>query len=199
MDTQIDDVENSLGNENNMGNDNSLATNNGAWLNVNVTGPSSAGLHYANMVQYDIHNVINTGPISYINVVSPTSSSHNVSNNTNGGEKVGNDHVNEFPSSYVLNDDDYDIWLHLASVHEFSSKEGVDLVLRDVIMEYLVKISKKARILELKQRYLKITVLTSYTLYPSRKIRRICACTSLKTIEEKGSIRRVQRRPIRRI
>nr|GEV85753.1 reverse transcriptase domain-containing protein [Tanacetum cinerariifolium] len=45
----------------------------------------------------------------------------------------------------------------------------------NVIMEYLVKISKKARILELKQRQLKITVLTSNTSYPSRKIRRICA------------------------
>ncbi|GJS64872.1 reverse transcriptase domain-containing protein, partial [Tanacetum coccineum] len=32
-----------------------------------------------------------------------------------------------------------------------------------VIMEYLVKISKKARILELKRRNMKITVLTSYT------------------------------------
>ncbi|GJX33063.1 hypothetical protein Tco_0242918 [Tanacetum coccineum] len=47
-----------------------------------------------------------------------------------------------------------------------------------VIMEYLVKISKKARILELKRRHLKIIVLTSNTPYPSRKIRRICACTS---------------------
>nr|GEW42741.1 hypothetical protein [Tanacetum cinerariifolium] len=43
---------------------------------------------------------------------------------------------------------------------------------RPVIMEYLVKISKKARILELKRRHLKITVLTSYTPYPSRRIRR---------------------------
>nr|GFC12886.1 hypothetical protein [Tanacetum cinerariifolium] len=32
-----------------------------------------------------------------------------------------------------------------------------------VIMEYLVKISKKEHILELKQRHLKITVLTSNT------------------------------------
>ncbi|GKB19753.1 hypothetical protein Tco_0853676 [Tanacetum coccineum] len=32
-----------------------------------------------------------------------------------------------------------------------------------IIMEYLVKISKKTRILELKRRHLKITVLTSYT------------------------------------
>ncbi|GKD66613.1 hypothetical protein Tco_1308721, partial [Tanacetum coccineum] len=41
------------------------------------------------------------------------------------------------------------------------------------IMEYLVKINKKARILELKQRHLKILTLKSYTPYPSRKIRRI--------------------------
>ncbi|GJR43001.1 alpha/beta hydrolases superfamily protein [Tanacetum coccineum] len=50
-----------------------------------------------------------------------------------------------------------------------------------VIMEYLVKISKKARILELKRRHLKITVLKTNTPYPSRKIRRICAYTSQKT------------------
>nr|GEY14188.1 hypothetical protein [Tanacetum cinerariifolium] len=38
-------------------------------------------------------------------------------------------------------------------------------------MEYLVKISKKARILELKRRHLKNTILTSYMPYLSRKIR----------------------------
>ncbi|GJT04118.1 hypothetical protein Tco_0838580 [Tanacetum coccineum] len=68
-----------------------------------------------------------------------------------------------------------------------------------VIMEYLVKISKKAHILELKQRHLKITVLTSNTPYPSRKIRRICACTSLKTTKKQDPIRHIQKRPIRRI
>ncbi|GJZ36629.1 retrovirus-related pol polyprotein from transposon TNT 1-94 [Tanacetum coccineum] len=56
--------------------------------------------------------------------------------------------------------------------------------IRGIIMEYLVKISKKASILELKRRHLKIIVLTSYTPYPSRKIRRICACTSKKTTKE---------------
>ncbi|GJY19516.1 reverse transcriptase domain-containing protein [Tanacetum coccineum] len=66
-------------------------------------------------------------------------------------------------------------------------------------MKYLVKISKKARILELKRRHLKITILTSNTPYPSRKIRRICACTSQKTMKETRSIRRIQERPIRRI
>ncbi|GKD17945.1 hypothetical protein Tco_1207103, partial [Tanacetum coccineum] len=63
-----------------------------------------------------------------------------------------------------------------------------------LIMEYLVKISKKARILELKQRHLKITVLTSNTPYPSRKIRRICACTSLKTTKEQDPIRRLRKK-----
>ncbi|GJT46683.1 hypothetical protein Tco_0955398 [Tanacetum coccineum] len=59
-----------------------------------------------------------------------------------------------------------------------------------VIMEYLVKISKTARILELKRRNMKKLILTSYTPYPSRKIRHICACTSLKTTKETRSIRR---------
>ncbi|GKD46855.1 hypothetical protein Tco_1271500 [Tanacetum coccineum] len=68
-----------------------------------------------------------------------------------------------------------------------------------LIMEYLVKISKKARILELKRTHLKITVLTSNTPYPSRKIRRIYACTLQKTMKETRSIRRIQVRPIRRI
>ncbi|GJT13430.1 hypothetical protein Tco_0860472 [Tanacetum coccineum] len=69
----------------------------------------------------------------------------------------------------------------------------------EVIMEYLVKISKKACILELKQRHLNIIVLTSYTPYTSRRIRRICACTSQKSTREKDPIRRIQRRPICRI
>ncbi|GJZ44214.1 integrase, catalytic region, zinc finger, CCHC-type containing protein [Tanacetum coccineum] len=47
----------------------------------------------------------------------------------------------------------------------------------DVIMEYLVKISKKAHILELKRRHLKIVVLTTNMPYPSRKIRRISTTT----------------------
>ncbi|GJX80855.1 hypothetical protein Tco_0329004 [Tanacetum coccineum] len=68
-----------------------------------------------------------------------------------------------------------------------------------VIMEYLVKISKKARILELKQRHLKITVLPSYMPYPSRKIRSICACTSQETTKIQRPIRRIQEDYIRRI
>ncbi|GJZ97777.1 hypothetical protein Tco_0670230, partial [Tanacetum coccineum] len=67
------------------------------------------------------------------------------------------------------------------------------------IMEYLVKISKKTRILELKRRHLNITVLTTNTQYPSRKIRRIRACTPQKTTKETRSIRRIHRRRIRRI
>ncbi|GJS46231.1 hypothetical protein Tco_0596352 [Tanacetum coccineum] len=62
-------------------------------------------------------------------------------------------------------------------------------LLRPLLMAYLVKISKKACILELKQRNRKKLILTSYMSYPSRKIWCICACTSLKTTKEQGSIR----------
>ncbi|GJS99581.1 hypothetical protein Tco_0820751 [Tanacetum coccineum] len=55
-------------------------------------------------------------------------------------------------------------------------------------------ISKKARILELKRRHLKIIVLTSNTSYPSRKIGCICACTSQKTRKETRSIRRLRKK-----
>ncbi|GJW72770.1 hypothetical protein Tco_0132140 [Tanacetum coccineum] len=44
-----------------------------------------------------------------------------------------------------------------------------------------------------------IIILTTNTPYPSRKIRRICDCTHQKTTKESRSIRRIQRRPIRRI
>nr|GEV20370.1 hypothetical protein [Tanacetum cinerariifolium] len=54
----------------------------------------------------------------------------------------------------------------------------------DVIMEYLVKISKKAHIMELERRNMKKLTLISYMPYPSRKIRRIYACTSQKTMKE---------------
>nr|GEW87273.1 hypothetical protein [Tanacetum cinerariifolium] len=56
-------------------------------------------------------------------------------------------------------------------------------------MEYFVKISLKARILGLKRRNLKNSVLTSNTSYPSRKIRHICACTSQETTKNKRPIR----------
>ncbi|GJY30685.1 putative reverse transcriptase domain-containing protein, partial [Tanacetum coccineum] len=45
---------------------------------------------------------------------------------------------------------------------EIDNVDEVSIIWNSLIMEYLVKISKKARILELKQRHLKITVLTSY-------------------------------------
>ncbi|GKE43925.1 hypothetical protein Tco_1471209 [Tanacetum coccineum] len=44
-----------------------------------------------------------------------------------------------------------------------------------VIMEYLVKLSKRHAFWSLNEDILKITVLTTYTLYPSKKIRRIRA------------------------
>ncbi|GJR89318.1 hypothetical protein Tco_0213329 [Tanacetum coccineum] len=66
-----------------------------------------------------------------------------------------------------------------------------------VIMEYLVKINEKARILELKRKYLKITVLTTNTLYSSRKIRRICDCTHQRPRRKQDPIRRIQKKAIR--
>ncbi|GJR75213.1 hypothetical protein Tco_0087578 [Tanacetum coccineum] len=46
-----------------------------------------------------------------------------------------------------------------------------------VIVEYLVNISKRRAFWSLSEDILKITVLTTNTPYPSRKIRHICACT----------------------
>ncbi|GJX33410.1 hypothetical protein Tco_0243265 [Tanacetum coccineum] len=46
-----------------------------------------------------------------------------------------------------------------------------------LIMEYLVNISKRRAFWSLNEDILKITVLTTNTSYPSRKIRCICACT----------------------
>ncbi|GJY14736.1 ribonuclease H-like domain-containing protein [Tanacetum coccineum] len=90
-------------------------------------------------------------------------------------------------SSNSFIDDQYKKQMALISKKSGSSSMLANIA---VIMEYLVKISKKARILELKQRHLKITILTYNTPYPSRKIRRICACTSPKTTKDQGSIRR---------
>ncbi|GJR35342.1 putative reverse transcriptase domain-containing protein [Tanacetum coccineum] len=47
----------------------------------------------------------------------------------------------------------------------------------DLIMEYLVNISKRRALWSLNGDILKITILTTNTPYPSRKIWRICACT----------------------
>ncbi|GJW92958.1 hypothetical protein Tco_0172630 [Tanacetum coccineum] len=46
-----------------------------------------------------------------------------------------------------------------------------------VIIEYLVNISKRHAFWSLNEDILKITILTTNTPYPSRKIRRIRACT----------------------
>ncbi|GJS02775.1 reverse transcriptase domain-containing protein [Tanacetum coccineum] len=54
-----------------------------------------------------------------------------------------------------------------------------------IIMEYFVKISKNARILKFKLRNLKNAVLKFNTPYPSRKIRRIYACTSQETTKNR--------------
>nr|GEV41869.1 ribonuclease H-like domain-containing protein [Tanacetum cinerariifolium] len=66
-----------------------------------VTGLDVATtLNYLNPVQSGSHDMLNMGPISYINFVSPTSSSQNGSAKKNGGEQVS-EPVIEFPSSYA--------------------------------------------------------------------------------------------------
>ncbi|GJU53074.1 ribonuclease H-like domain-containing protein [Tanacetum coccineum] len=75
-------------------------------------------------------------------------------------------------------------------------KESCRETFKGLIMEYLVKISKKARILELDQRHMKKLILTSYTSYPSRKIRRISAYTLQETTKTQRSIRHIQKESI---
>ncbi|GJR89317.1 hypothetical protein Tco_0213328 [Tanacetum coccineum] len=76
-----------------------------------------------------------------------------------------------------------------ASLESESPLEEVEEDL--VITEYLVKVKEKARILEHKRRYLKITILTTNMPYPSRKIRRICACTHQRPRRKQDPIRRI--------
>ncbi|GKC70570.1 integrase, catalytic region, zinc finger, CCHC-type containing protein, partial [Tanacetum coccineum] len=53
----------------------------------------------------------------------------------------------------------------------------INQLAKQVIMEYLVKISKRRAFRSLNEDILKITILKINTPYPSRKIRRIRACT----------------------
>ncbi|GJV63403.1 hypothetical protein Tco_1474231 [Tanacetum coccineum] len=55
-----------------------------------------------------------------------------------------------------------------------------------IIMEYLVNISKRRALWSLNEDILKITILKTNTPYPSRKIRRIRACTHQKPQRNKA-------------
>ncbi|GJY59013.1 putative ribonuclease H-like domain-containing protein [Tanacetum coccineum] len=68
----------------------------------------------------------------------------------------------------------------------------------DLIMEYLVNISKRRAFWSLNEDILKITILKTNTTYPSRKTRRICACIHQRPQRNKAQYA-VSRRPIRRI
>ncbi|GJR06179.1 hypothetical protein Tco_0529165 [Tanacetum coccineum] len=65
-------------------------------------------------------------PSTSISSLTNTTSVFTVPTTENGSEKVAN----------VPNDADYDVWLPLASVHEFFSVEGVDSVLCDVWVKF---------------------------------------------------------------
>ncbi|GJW62196.1 hypothetical protein Tco_0111531 [Tanacetum coccineum] len=60
-------------------------------------------------------------------------------------------------------------------------------------------LTKRHAFWSLNEDILKITVLTTNTPYPSRKIRRICACTHQRPRRKQDPIRRIQKKAIRRI
>ncbi|GKB02917.1 hypothetical protein Tco_0831006 [Tanacetum coccineum] len=73
----------------------------------------------------------------------------------------------------------------------FSCLDGVVLLVKDyrminLIMEYLANISKKHAFWSLNEDILKITILKTNTPYPSRKIRRIRACTQQRPQRNKA-------------
>ncbi|GKB77159.1 retrovirus-related pol polyprotein from transposon TNT 1-94, partial [Tanacetum coccineum] len=79
-----------------------------------------------------------------------------------------------------------------------SSTKAKYIALSGLIMEYLVNISKRRAFWSLNEDILKITILKTNTSYPSRKIRRIRACTHQRP-QRKEDQYAISRRPIRRI
>ncbi|GJZ12874.1 hypothetical protein Tco_0548104 [Tanacetum coccineum] len=90
--------------------------------------------------------------------------------------------------------------LDTTTLRELIDSEGklIPEVPEPVITEYLVNISKRRAFWSLNEDILKITILTTNTPYPSRKIRRIRACTHQRP-QRKEDQYAVSRRPIRRI
>ncbi|GJY98065.1 hypothetical protein Tco_0514975 [Tanacetum coccineum] len=66
---------------------------------------------------------------------------------------------------------------HGESTEQISGEFLILILFNSLIMEYLVKVSKRRAFWSLNEDILKITILKTNTPYPSRKIRRIRACT----------------------
>ncbi|GJZ63628.1 hypothetical protein Tco_0620049 [Tanacetum coccineum] len=77
--------------------------------------------------------------------------------------------------------------------------DGGDFVENCVIMEYLVNISKRRAFWSLNEDILKITILKTNTPYPSRKIRRIHACTHQRPKGKRSMRRTTKKSQITRI
>ncbi|GKC38745.1 hypothetical protein Tco_1051129 [Tanacetum coccineum] len=77
--------------------------------------------------------------------------------------------------------------------------DSVDSTKYRVIMENLVNISKRRAFWSLNEDILKITILTTNTPYPSRKIWRIRACTHQRPQRKQAQYAVSRRRPIHRI
>ncbi|GJS17278.1 zinc finger, CCHC-type containing protein [Tanacetum coccineum] len=126
-------------------------------------------------------------------------------NNSSRFNIVNNNIGSAFMSTYKLNDSI--LWhARLGYVHfkrmQDMSNDGLilafDMDTEKLIMEYLVNISKRRAFWSLNEDILKITILKTNMPYPSRKIRRIRACTHQRPQRNKAQYA-VSRRPIRRI
>ncbi|GJX52464.1 zf-CCHC domain-containing protein [Tanacetum coccineum] len=99
--------------------------------------------------------------------------------------KIDNEKVNmpSLPSPEPTDNDDDKIDIKQSSrgnainTDVGAYEQGSNKLLETIIMEYLVNISKRRAFWSLNEDILKITILTTNTPYPSRKIRRIRACT----------------------
>ncbi|GKD01245.1 hypothetical protein Tco_1171519 [Tanacetum coccineum] len=88
-------------------------------------------------------------------------------------------------------------WIKEVSLESRDAVKDVEYKI-GVITEYLVNISKRRAFWSLNEDILKITILTTNTPYPSRKIRRIRACTHQRP-QRKQVQYAISKRPIRHL
>ncbi|GJZ48454.1 hypothetical protein Tco_0602286 [Tanacetum coccineum] len=88
-------------------------------------------------------------------------------------------HISSLEGELDIEQDLHDVDVEAGFAISLSDEESLwmKLLARLVITEYLVNISKRRAFWSLNEYILKITILTTNTPYPSRKIRRIRACT----------------------
>ncbi|GJX09144.1 retrotransposon protein, putative, ty1-copia subclass [Tanacetum coccineum] len=115
------------------------------------------------------------------------------------------------PPNYkvALSDPEFDKWLEAMNTKMQSMKDNQVWILVDLPpngrtigskwfsrkrLKWMARLTKRHAFWSLNEDILKITVLTTNTPYPSRKIRRICACTHQRPRRKQDPIRRNQER-----